>query len=311
MKYAAGVLAFLLVPRAGFPVGPPDNGQEWLADPVLPSLFRGAAGSDEALPFAVPRLQEPGEAESPFPRGITGLDIQRWQAEDEMRRVREWVSDGTLGLPMLVPQLLLEAILPRGLAVGPTTMLYRTSPASASLALVVFDQVLFHEAEFLAQLQGRATDDALPPDALSSGQRRVFRKAFVGGLRATYAMPSLTMDLVFQTAEEQGVVGYVLAPPVAGALLYLKGIDQKVRLHDDLKIRFKVAPGRDWVRGVRADDGSPVLSFEVRFCELPFGVIGSFDLSSRGLTSEFIGLGTSLDALEELLGTEEFDRQPR
>ena len=335
MKYTAGVLVFLMVSRGGPPTASPPPalalpdppGQEWLADPVLPELFGGAIEMDwpnDALAHEIPPLldlaysplqdlrdQDPADIEAAFPRGITALDIQRWQEEDDRRRIREWLSEGTLGLPMLVPQVVLEALLPRGIAVGPSTFLYRKSTGSTSLALVVFDQVLFHEAEFLANLRARSTDGIVYPGDLSDGQRRVFRKAFMGGVRASYAMPRLTMDLVFQTAADHGIAGYVLGPPVAGALLYFKGIDQKMQLHDDLMVRLKVASGRDWVRGVRSDDGDPILSFEVRFCDLPVGVIGSFDLSSRGLTPEFIGLGTSLEALEELLGHEEYERPSR
>jgi hypothetical protein len=343
MKYAAGVLVLLLAPRGSLPPASPpavplpaipdgtrpfdlaQGKQEWLADPVLPAPFEESVVEwpDEALTFEIPPLaafaapplagllrpQDPGEAEPSFPRAITGLDVERWRAEDDLRRVREWISDGTLGLPMLVPQLVVETFLPRGIAVGPSTFLYRTSPASASLALVVFDQILFHEAEFLAAAQSQATDEPVAHQSLSSGQRRLLRRAFMGGFRATYAIPGLTMDVVLQTAEEQGILGYVLAPPIGGALLYLKGIDQKIRLHDDLRVRFKLAAGHDWVDHFDSDSGFPVLSIELKFCDLPIGLIGSFDVSRGRLVPEFIGLGTSLDAVEELLGREESVRR--
>jgi hypothetical protein len=256
-------------------------------------------------------LQEPDDADAAFPRGITALDLRRWQEEDERRRIREWLSEGTLGLPMLLPQIALEAFLPRGIAIGPSSFLYRTSPGSTSIALIVFDQILFHEAEALAALQARSEDGVATAGDLAHSQKRVFRKAFMGGFRASYSMPKLTMDLVFQTAAEQGVIGYVLAPPVGGALLYMKGIDQKVELHEDLKLRFQVARVRDWIHAARSGDRDPVLSVELRFFDLPLGVIASFDLSERGLAAEFVGVGTSLDALEELLGREEYDRRDR
>lgn len=341
MKYAAGVLVLLTVSRGGFPPGsstpflppltamPDPARQEWLADPVVPGLFAGGeeavevdwpdqALSLEAPPleeFAAPPMQEvrpdgAREGDPAFPRGVGGLDVQRWQEEDELRRIREWMSDGSLGLPLLVPQLFMESVLPRGLRVGPTTFLYPTASTSTSLALVVFDQILFHEAEFLAVAQARATDDPSVIEELTRGQRRVFRKSFMAGFRASYAMPSLTMNLVLQTAAEQGVVGYLLAPPIGGALLYLKGIDQKVRLHDDIKVRFKIAPGQDWARGIRSSGGLPALSVEMRFCDLPIGLIASFDVSRSGLIPEFIGIGTSLDSVEELVGLEEGQRHP-
>jgi hypothetical protein len=330
MKYAAGVLVFLMGVRGSpptaapspLPAPPAPSPQEWLADPVLPELFRGVAAEwpEDALSFEIPPLrgfpapglQEPADPESAFPRGITGLDIQRWQEEDERHRIREWLSEGTLGLPMLLPQIVLESFLPRGIAIGPSSFLYRTSPGSTSLALIVFDQILFHEAEFVAALSARSEDAVGTPVAdLSHSQKRVFRKAFMGGFRASYAMPKLTMDLVFQTAAEHGVLGYLLAPPVGGALLYMKGIDQKVELHEDLKLRFQVARVRDWMHAARSGDRDPVLCVELRFRDLPLGLIASFDLSERGLAAEFVGVGTSLEALEDLLGREEYNRRSR
>jgi hypothetical protein len=126
----------------------------------------------------------------------------------------------------------------------------------------------------------------------------------MSGFRASYAMPKLTMDLIFRTAEEQGVLGYVLAPPVVGALLYMKGLDHRVQLDRDVRVHFKLASGREWVRGAHSELGRPAFSFELRFCDFPVGILASFDLSSRGMEPAFIGLGTSLDALEDLLSRE-------
>jgi hypothetical protein len=131
MKYAAGVLVLLMSSRGGpatvaplsLPPLPAASPQEWLADPVLPGHFMGVEVEwpVDALSLEIPplrvidslALQEPDDADAAFPRGITALDLRRWQEEDERRRIREWLSEGTLGLPMLLPQIALEAFLPR------------------------------------------------------------------------------------------------------------------------------------------------------------------------------------------------------
>lgn len=356
MKCAAGVLIVVLAPWAATPPRVPPttpslaippsaipetipnvdldaSGQEWLADPVLPTCFEApdpgldpveVSWPDEALTQNIPPLESfaawqdlgttpsnPTGPESGFPKGIGAPEVATWQAEDERRQIREFASEALLGVPMLVPQLILEALLPRGIAIGPTTFLYRTNSAPSSLSLVVLDQILFHQTEFIASMQSRGMEPGgYPSSELEKAQRRVVRRSLMGGFRASYAVPGLTMDLVLQTASDHGIAGYLLAPPIGGAVLYFKGIDQKIRLHENVRLRCKVASGREWVEGVRSDDGTPVMSFELRFCDFPVGLIASFDASSQGVVPAFIGIGTSLDAVEDLLGAETAIRDP-
>ncbi len=338
MKFAASVLTILLLPPAALrppAVTPPSApalkslGQEWFAEPVLPSVFRdadsdvgtAAASSPSALDLRdfllhssagrqdpPPGIQTPA-SDSTFPRGVGAPEIEAWRQEDELRRVREWASDATLGVPLLVPQLILESFLPRGLAVGPTTFLYKTSSPSNSLPLVVFDQVLFHEAEFFSQARF-ASDAAYAEQYFQSGQRRILRRSLTGGFRASYAIPRMSFDQMIETADEQGVVGYALLPPAAALLLYLKGLDQRMRLDDDIRVRFKLASGQNVFRGMHSENGNPCFSVELRLCDLPVGIIASFDISDRGMTPAFVGLGTTLDAVEELLSREASSRLP-
>jgi hypothetical protein len=174
---------------------------------------------------------------------------------------------------------------------------------------VVFDQVLFHEAEFLTQAQ-QASDAAYAEQWFQHGQKRILRRALTGGFRASYAVPRMSLDQMIETADEQGALGYVLLPPVAGALLYLKGIDQRVKLDEDIRVRFKLASGQNVFRGMHSENGNPCFSVELRLCDLPVGVICSFDLNKQGMTPAFIGLGTTLDAVEELLTREAYSRLP-
>jgi len=335
MKFVVGVLVLLALPpvvarhRVDSPLLLPPAApavraapQEWLGEPILPAIFRNpGTGTDDAQdePRGLPQLPEKPEAstrpqprteEPSFPKGIGALEIQAWREEDDLRRIRSWVGDATLGVPLLVPQLILEGLLPRGLAVGPTTFFYKTSSTEpSSMTLVVLDQMLFHEAQFLAQVQAYA-EDGLYSENLERGQRRVLRRSLMTGFRATYAMPKMTLEMILQLAEEHGVVGYALAPPVIGALLYSKGLDQKVGIGDDVRCRFKVASGEHLLRAARSSDGFPAFSFELKFCDFPVGLLASFDASERGLIPAFVGIGTTLDTVEELLSREAAGARP-
>ena len=302
-----GPMATLLAPL------PATSSQDWFGAPVLPPIFQSVDPQEEPpplgeLPGRDPRKSPPMPSdtspERSWGKGLTALDLQAWQQEDDLRAIREWAGDALLGLPLLVPQLILEAALPRGLKVGPTTYLYRTSDGSSSLVLVVLDQMLFHEAEFLSRVREQS-EDRWGEEDLTRGQRRVVRRSLMMGLRASYAVPGMTLGTVFQTAADHGPAGILLIPPLGAAVLFLKGVDQKVDLQDQVHLRFKVASGRDWVRGAWSDSGVPTFSFELKFCDLPVGILGSFDLSRQGMVPAFIGVGTTLDAVEDLLGREE------
>jgi hypothetical protein len=302
-----GPMASLLAPIPSPPA------QEWFGAPVLPEIFRSEEPQDEPPPAEEPLRSDspsapsrpataPSSTETPW-KGLSALDLRAWQQEDDLKVIREWAGDALLGLPLLLPQLILEAALPRGLKVGPTTYLYRTESASSSLVLVVLDQMLFHEAEFLSRVH-ELSADRWGGDDLSRGQRRIFRRSFMTGLRASYAIPGMTLGTVLSTAAEHGPAGILLIPPLGGAVLFFKGIEHKVDVEDQLHLRFKVAAGREWLRGTWSDTGVPTFSFEIKFCELPVGLLGSFELSSHGMAPSFIGIGTTLEAAEDVLGRE-------
>lgn len=283
--------------------------QDWFSGPVLPAVLDDEASEPSAPPLGrFARRPDPqaspesGLAETSAYRGVSAEDIRIWREDDELRRVRETFGDVFFGIPSFIPQLLIEGLAPRGIPIGPTTYLYRTAAPGATLALVVFDQMLFHEAQFAERVRAEA-DSGLPPN-LRDGQRHVLRKSFMNGIRATYALPPLSLSQAADAANEEGILGYVAAPAIVGAVLYLQGIDQKIRLHDDVSARVKLASGRQWMRGLQGSEGTPVLSVELRFCDFPVGLLVSCDVSSRGLVPAFVGVGTSLDVVEDVLGLE-------
>jgi hypothetical protein len=115
----------------------------------------------------------------------------------------------------------------------------------------------------------------------------------------------MSMDVLLETAADQGVWGYLLAPAAGGTLLFLKGVDQKISIDDVVKARIQVTSGRQWVRAAHSPDGLPAFNCELKVAHVPVALIVSFEMSDHRMIPQFIGLGTSLDVVEDLLGREE------
>jgi len=301
---------------------PEIEAQNWYGNPVLPSVFeeqepqerQDDAAPEFLLPLPMPprsvgtSRELPSIAESDFPKLLSVFDFQDWRDKDQLRLVRQFAGDALFGVPLLIPQLLMEELIPRGLAIGPTTFLYKDSKDSRTMPLVVFDQTLFHEGEFLAQAQSE--NDGLANSAnLTSTQRHVLRRSLMNGFRATYALPSMSMDLILETAAEQGIWGYLLAPAAGGALLFFKCIDQRISIKDVVKARIQLSSGRQWLRASHSEEGLPALDCELKFANFPIGVIVSFEMTNHGMTTQFVGIGTSLDVVHNLLSVEEMRTQ--
>ena len=276
--------------------------QDWYGRPVLPAPF-DAQDPPEDYRLPVPRSGPPPVAESEFPKLLSVVDLDAWRRQDDVRSLRELAGDAFFGIPLLIPQILIEEFLPLGIPIGPTSFLYRDGKDSRKLPMVVFDQAVFHEEQFLAQAQANG-DDAYN-DSLTRSQRHVLRRALTTGFRATYALPSASTDLIVETSDELGGWAYVVAPTAVGALLFLKGLDQKVSIEDTIKVRFQVMSGRDWLRAPHDGTGTPALNCEVRIADLPVALILCVEMSDRGMQSQFVGLGTSLDVVHDLLSREE------
>jgi hypothetical protein len=262
---------------------------------------------DDAVPlfFTERDAARPEPVESPFPKFLTAQDMDRWRESDTLTSYREKAGDALFGIPLLVPRLVLEEFMPRGLALGPSTYLYRDSKDSKSLSLVVFDQALFHETEFLEQAQARGAFSEGDGTALTRSQRNVLQRSLMTGFRASYSLPSMSLNQIVKAVEDEGAWAYLLAPAAAGALLVLKGLDQKFSIDDVIKARVQVTNVRQWSRGLRSPDGLPAVSCEIRVANFPVAMIFSFEVSDHGMVSQFAGIGTSLSVVEDLLGREE------
>ena len=242
---------------------------------------------------------------SEFPPLLPSLELDRWKENENRQWLRERAGDAFFGLPLFVPQLLLEEFIPRGLAVGPATFLYRDSKDSKKLPVVVFDQALFHETEFLERVQEQSDASSGDSHLLTQSQRHVLQRSLMNGFRASYTIPNVSLESIVEFAQEQGFWAYLVAPAAVGGVVVMKGFDQKISLEDVVQARIRVASVRQWSHGTRSQDGVPAVSAEIRIANLPLAVIFSLDMSNHGMTPQFVGLGTSLDVVGDLLGREE------
>src|SRR5262249_19699072 len=105
-------------------------GQNWLGHPTLPAPFDveiideedGADGLEwTSLRAWTPPVSSPlpplGQEQS-FPSLMSVLDLESWRSQNDLQRLKQVAGDAAFGLPMLLPQLLLEEFLPRGVSVG-------------------------------------------------------------------------------------------------------------------------------------------------------------------------------------------------
>jgi len=263
-----------------------------------PSFFDGP-------PAHLEERKETGPPAGPtweFPTLMSVLDLERWRQNDDLQFLRERAGDATLGVPLFVPQAVFEEFIPRGLPIGPSTFLYRDSKDSRALPLVVFDQAMFHEAEFLEEAQVQSDSWGWSRDSyVGRSQEKVLRRSLNSGFRACYSLPPSTLSQVADAVQEQGFWGYLLVPP-AGALFLMRGIDQKFVIEDVLEARVRVFGVRRWKTGLRSPDGTPVAACEIRIGHLPLSLVFSVDMTDHGPTAQFVGLGGSLGDVGELLG---------
>jgi hypothetical protein len=72
-----------------------------------------------------------------------------------------------------------------------------------------------------------------------------------------------------------------------------------------LKGRLVLESGRDWQKALKASEGIRTLGVELRVFELPVALEGVFDTSKQGVVPLFVGLGSSLAAVTDLISREQ------
>jgi hypothetical protein len=102
-------------------------------------------------------------------------------------------------------------------------------------------------------------------------------------------------DDAFYLNNWQGI-DYVALPPFMAGYLYYRGLDKTLRV-GDFKIHTLIEPGSRLLSG----NVIGAVMVDVRPRNWPLGVVGSMGLYSGSPKFEFIGIGTSIDAVKKAI----------
>jgi hypothetical protein len=94
---------------------------------------------------------------------------------------------------------------------------------------------------------------------------------------------------------------FVVLPPLLGAYVYYRGLDKKFTVMGT-RLTLSVEPVSEWVR--RNRDVSAAASVEWSMKEWPVGVIVSAGLHDGKYGLDFVGIGTSIGAVRQVLEEE-------
>jgi hypothetical protein len=94
---------------------------------------------------------------------------------------------------------------------------------------------------------------------------------------------------------------FVVLPPLLGAYVYYRGLDKKFNIGPS-RMTVSIEPVSEWVR--RSHDISAVASMEWAMKGWPLGVIVSAGLHDGRYGLDFIGVGTSIGTVRQLLEEE-------
>ena len=130
---------------------------------------------------------------------------------------------------------------------------------------------------------------------LARQQRRLFFKALYRTYFSRYKQvgDSRIRNDAFSLSEWHGV-DFAVVPLVLAGYVYYHGLEQRVSL-GDVWMRVSVEPVADWTHG--EDDVDAALSLELGLRGFPLALILSTGLHDGDFGMDFIGIGTSLDAV--------------
>lgn len=94
---------------------------------------------------------------------------------------------------------------------------------------------------------------------------------------------------------------YVVLPPLLGAYLYYRGLDKKFSI-GGTRLTISIEPVSEWAR--RSRDVSAAASVEWSMKQWPVGVIVSAGLHDGRYGLDFVGIGTSIGAVRQVLEEE-------
>jgi len=132
------------------------------------------------------------------------------------------------------------------------------------------------------------------------------RKVFWDALRRTYlarykvkAEEKIKEDAWY--FDRWSGADFVMLPPLLGAYVYYRGLDKKFRIAGS-QLEISIEPVSEWAR--RRRDISAVASLEWSMKGWPLGVIVSAGLHDGRYGLDFVGIGTSIGTVRQVLEEE-------
>lgn len=320
---------------------PPDKGPLQAIAPPAPAPPPPAPARIEALgyvapepaPFAwpepLPPLRPTWEPAADIPRSLGLTDDLTFRAE----LVSEWYRRGAadpladVGDSILRgPELILDGIFTcaSGMGSRPAVRNWDDEDRSITAQMLSVERSARQErliSEFLTQLGERErkyfanfSDSRANSFAFENGTAEADytdlmmdqRKVFWDALRRTYlsrykiqAEEKIKDDAWY--FDRWSGADFVVLPPLLGAYLYYRGLDKKFSIAGT-RLTLSIEPVSEWVR--RSRDVSAAASVEWSMKEWPIGVIVSAGLHDGKYGLDFVGIGTSIGAVRQVLEEE-------
>lgn len=174
----------------------------------------------------------------------------------------------------------------------------------------LFQEFLIHfqdrEGRFFAGMRGSYLVDMQIDDGNADINKERFmveqRKVLWDVLKKTYFSKynfkgeERIRDDAFYVTEWKGV-DFIALPPFIGLYLYYRGLDKRMTC-GDFQFRLQLQPGQRFLSGADVPGG---MMLEVRPKGFPIGVVASMGWYEKRPEFEFIGIGTSLDAVKSAI----------
>lgn len=103
-------------------------------------------------------------------------------------------------------------------------------------------------------------------------------------------------DDAFYISEWSGI-DFAVLPPFLAGYVYYRGLDKTIKIDHDLTFKIQLEPGMQFMGG----DVVGGIMVELRYKPFPIGIIASMGIYDRKPEFEFIGIGSSIDAVKKCI----------
>jgi hypothetical protein len=316
---------------------PPDKGPLQAIAPPAPPPPASASSlgflAPEPAPFVwpepLPALRPALPVPSDIPRSLGLVDDLTFRADLVSEWYRRGAADPVADVGDMIlrgPELLMDGIFTcaSGMSSRPAVRAWDDDGQSITAQMLSVqlgarkDRIA---AEFLSQLgdresryfsgfgDSRANSFAFENGTADADMNDLLldqRKVFWDALRRTYlsrykiqAEEKIKDDAWY--FDRWSGADFVVLPPLLGAYVYYRGLDKKFNVMGT-RLTLSVEPVSEWVR--RNRDVSAAASVEWSMKEWPVGVIVSAGLHDGKYGLDFVGIGTSIGAVRQVLQEE-------